>query len=683
MSNKIGDFLEKTLPFYSILQYVFIVAYLVFAILPFPVMIGFFIATPFLNFLLYIFYKDYMENKHLGWIIFMIQATVYLSTVPLYLFKLLESKINISVPVPIKIVFTICAFVFVFALLISDSNKKEEKMNEIRVKDRIRGGNGGENDHDVLICINKDTKENVFIKYLDRFVHLLVIGPTGCGKTSQILLPMIIQDIMKGHGVIVLEPKSDYAVKAYATSKYYGQDSMYFDPREPDCPKYNPLDVKESEAIENMTTIFEMLAPESITYYKDLASNLLRNAIRMLKRMEMAYMNYDTGISMKPATLLVLNDVLQNTSNRGRQMVNEFLKIPAITPAEKKENEDIARYFLDNYYADKSIIWQNTSGVRTQVANLNNNEDLRRVLNPENGKSDINFSDIIENERQIFITTAQGELKNLNKYLGYFLMFSIQSAILSRPGDENTRKPCYWYLDEFQTYANPGFSTILQQGRSYRVSAILATQSRNAIKLDMGNAGDAFLSVIQTNARSQILFPGLDPDDAKYYSLAFGEEKQKEIQKGVTRQKFEIGHGFKETNYPSVQERYIEKDMARFSPTQLTEKKFSEITYRRILDNDVTVAQTGIVNFIDPELNHELNDIVNRHIEEQVSKRAAKEREIYEAKRQLYTNYQTGKAGGYGTLGSRKGASDSSYPTNEGYMPEDKLGGNDKSVPIE
>lgn len=638
----LNHILKETSYIYNILQYVFLLTYAVYILLPFPILIWLYIPLPFLNAVLYILYKDYLERETISWRVFLTQGALFTVSIPLYLIKLLEKALGSHVPILIKVIITLIAFTIYFAFILTDSRKWKEKFDDIKVKDTLSGEEIADN-HDVKICIDAETGKEIYIKKKDRFLHLLILGPTGCGKTSQVLIPMILQDIQNDHGVIVLEPKSDLAVLAYAMSIFYGKRALYFNPIDPDCPYFNPLDGKESVVIENITTIFEMLSPDSITYYKDIANNLLRNAIRVLKRTEEAYLDYDTGISRKPATLLELNDLLQNTSNRGRMMVNEFLMIPAITPAEKKENEDVARYFLDVYYADRSVVWQNSSGVRTQVSNLINNEYLRRVLNPRNGKSDINFNDIVENEGKIFITTAQGALQNLNKYLGFFLMFSIQAAIMARSGNEETRKPCYWYLDEFQTYANSGLSTILQQGRSYRVSAILATQSRNAIKLGLGNAGDAFLSVVNTNARSQILFPGLDPDDAKYYSFAYGDEKKTEIQKGVSRSRFEFGHGLKEMNYPTEQERYLEKDMPRFTATKLTEKKFSEITYRRILDNNVTVAKDGISSFIDEKLNNELQKIAELHISEQTRKRLERENEIYTAKKALYTSYQSGR----------------------------------------
>lgn len=689
MKSKINVFLENTSYLYLILQYVFIIAYITFMVLPFPILLGFYITVPFLNIVLYIIYKDYMSNKKLSWYIFLAQVTLFFMSLPLYIIKCIEANAHIKVVAPVKIIFALIALVFTFALLLTDAKNKEEKMNEISLKKRLGGGDGAvtDSDHDVTICKDKETGDDIFIKWLDRFLHLLILGPTGCGKTSQILIPMLLQDIRKGHGVIVLEPKSDFAILGYAMCVYYKKEGLYFNPTDPDCPRFNPLDDKESVVIENITTIFEMLTPDSMTYYKDLANNLLRNAIRVLKRMEAAYMNYETGVSQRPARLLELNDILQNTNNRGRKTITEFLKIPAVTPEEKKENEDIARYFIDNYYADRSIVWQNTSGVRTQVANLINNEYLKRVLNPENGKSDINFRDIVESGKRIFITTNQGALQNLNKYLGYFFMFTIQAAILGRSGNENTRIPCYLYLDEFQTYANKGLSTILQQGRSYRVSAILATQSRNAIKLDLGQSGEAFLSVVQTNARSQVLFPGLDPDDAKYYSVAFGEEKQKEIQKGITRQKFEIGHGFKELNYPSEQERYIEKDMARFTSTQLTEMNKNEIAIRRVLDNEVTVARYGISSYIDNDINAELHRIADEHIEIQNAKREEFEKQLYEAKRQLYTDYQAGKKSGYGSMGSNTAILNNPSVDSDGMIPDDldegTLSGSGKGIQIE
>ena len=80
------------------------------------------------------------------------------------------------------------------------------------------------------------------------------------------------------------------------------------------------------------------------------------------------------------------------------------------------------------------------------------------------------------------ITTAQGKLRDLGRFLGYFVILNFQSSVFKREGNENTRKPHFLYIDEFQVYSNPGFADMLTQGRSYRVASHLATQNRALIE---------------------------------------------------------------------------------------------------------------------------------------------------------------------------------------------------------
>lgn len=644
--KKISDFFEKTTPIYSVVKYAFIVAYVFYALFPKPVMVGFYFGTAIVNFLAFIFYKDYVKDGDKEWKFFIANVCIFFVSFPLYLLKFIEQATNSHIPILVKALISVTVAIFSAALLVPDSDKKKEKFDEIKVKETLSGGSGQKDDGDIIICKNKDTKKDVILYSIDRFVHLFVLGPTGCGKTSQVLLPMLEQDIRKGHGVIVMEPKGDLAIKVYAMGKYYNQPVLYFNPVNPDCPYFNPLDGRETQVVETIRTTFNMLSPDSATYFQNVSNDLLEKSIKLIKRIEAAYTDPATGISSKPATLITLNDVLTNTANRGRDMVNELTKIPTISDDEEKENKDIADWFLNEYWRDKSKIHENSSNVRMQVAALIQNEYLRRVLNPADGKSQFSFDDILEQGGRIAICTAQGELQDRGKYLGLFLMLSIQASIFRRKGDEFTRKPCYLYMDEFQTYANNSFGTILEQGRSYRVAAILATQSRARIKQNMGRDGEGFLATVSTNARNVIVFPGLDNDDNDYYSNLFGEEIKKEVQYGETRQKFEFGHGFQATSYPSEQKRYTEKEMARYSKTDISEKVFGEFTYRLIEHNSVGKPADGVVTYIDSELDNNLNKIVYSYSEEQERKSQEQFNAMTEERKKLYAKYQIEKNGG-------------------------------------
>lgn len=83
---------------------------------------------------------------------------------------------------------------------------------------------------DVVLCDSlekiesgaKDCREILLSK--DRFLHMLILGPTGCGKTSQIILPMCYQDVHNlESGLTVLEPKGDLAREVAMMAKEMGR----------------------------------------------------------------------------------------------------------------------------------------------------------------------------------------------------------------------------------------------------------------------------------------------------------------------------------------------------------------------------------------------------------------------------------------------------------------------------
>ena len=71
-------------------------------------------------------------------------------------------------------------------------------------------------------------------------------------------------------------------------------------------------------------------------------------------------------------------------------MVNAFSKVSAATDSEAKENADITSWFLNDYFPERSKVYENTSGVRSQVSKLVSNEYLREVLNPDFDKGERN-----------------------------------------------------------------------------------------------------------------------------------------------------------------------------------------------------------------------------------------------------------------------------------------------------
>lgn len=473
---------------------------------------------------------------------------------------------------------------------------------------------------DVVLC---DVKELVdsgvkdareVIPYKDRFLHMLILGPTGGGKTSQVILPMVYQDVHNiDAGVTVLEPKGDLAREVAMMAEEMGRPYLYFDPSVDNCPFFNPLVGVETDVIENAVTTFLMLNPDSPQYFKDLSEQLVRNSLKVLKRLDKA-----EGIDGKYSTFIWMSRLLQNNGGQGRELVQKFAKLRSSTPDEAKENADIASWFLNEYFMERSKIYENSSGIRAQVAKVIANQYLRNILNPDVEKGEYNQIDFDKHLAEggvICISTAQGLLRDLGKFLGYFIILQLQSAVFRRPGNEDTRRAHFLYIDEFQTYSTPGFSDMLTQGRSYRVASHLATQARAQMAMGGGRDGRNFVELVSTNARNLVIFPGASKDDAEYYSKQFGEYEKQEVVTSYTRKRFNlITGGFDRLGHPSESVRIQDKLTAVFTPSEIIYRPFGEIIYCIIKNNSIQTPKVGKVKWLDSGYDKKLKQMIDEKI---------------------------------------------------------------------
>lgn len=492
--------------------------------------------------------------------------------------------------------------------------------------------------------VGEDTilkKPNV-IPYKDRFLHFLVVGPTGSGKTSQSLIPMSFRDLEnKDMGVVVLEPKGDFADQVYAYAKLRGRKNVvYFNPILDNCPYYNPLRGDLNDVIENITTAFGALDTDSKAYFQNMNRNLLVSGITVIK-----------SVYGDNATLVQLNNLFTNYE-QAKRMLDAYKNNRNIkTTAEIEHRNEIVNWFENDYMtgmaggnkADKKTMptktFENSSGIRTQLTNLISNDYLRRVLNPPNTEElrpdeYIDFDRVLENGEVLCMCSAQGVLRDLGQTLGMFLIQSFEASVFKRPGNENTRKGCIFYVDEFQKYANKGYNDLLTQGRSYRVSSVLATQSLDGIAINSGSLGKVLKDVVATNCRNKIFYGDISVEDARYFSKLCGTKKVKKEKVTISRgrsifSKYDIGDQRESYNSEEV-------DKPIFTESEILLQPFGHAICKCIVNNTVQEARAVTLHYVSADKYEAVNNYVAVNItphmmnSPEYKERIAKEKSAYD-----------------------------------------------------
>ena len=296
------------------------------------------------------------------------------------------------------------------------------------------------------------------IKREDRRRHIYIIGMTGTGKTY-LQNNMIIQDIINGEGVCVIDPHGDLVEEVISyIPKARAEDVIYFNPADTERPMgMNMLEFDNPEqktfVINEMMNIFDKLYDLRQTG-GPIFEQYMRNT--MLLMME----DPESG-----STLLEVSKVLSDEefrkyklSKSKTQVVKDFW----LKEAEKAGGEA----------ALANMVPYITSKLTTFIAN-----DIMRPIIAQQ-KSAFNFRKAMDERKIILVNLSKGKLGDINaNLLGMVIIGKILFASLSRVDlPEAERKDFYLYIDEFQNFLTEGISVILSEARKYRLCLTIAHQ---------------------------------------------------------------------------------------------------------------------------------------------------------------------------------------------------------------
>lgn len=287
----------------------------------------------------------------------------------------------------------------------------------------------------------------------DRRRHMYLIGKTGMGK-STILENMIVDDILSGHGVAVVDPHGDLAEKIIEfIPPDRVKDVIYFNPADINYPiAFNVVEQVEPHlrhlVASGLIGVFQKLWADS---WGPRLEYILRNAIL-------------ATLDFPGSTLLSVVRMLSDKNYRKRVVSN--IKDPVVKAFWEKEFSG---------YADK-FASEAVSPIQNKVGQFLSNSLMRNIVGQV--KSSIDIREVMDKGKILIMNLSKGRIGEDNSaLLGAMMITKIQLAAMSRVDvPEKERRDFYLYIDEFQNFSTDSFANILSEARKYRLNLILAHQ---------------------------------------------------------------------------------------------------------------------------------------------------------------------------------------------------------------
>lgn len=294
------------------------------------------------------------------------------------------------------------------------------------------------------------------IKAKDRTRHVYVIGKTGMGK-STLLENMAIQDIKNGNGLAFIDPHGQTAEMLLDyIPESRKDDVLYFAPFDVANPV--SFNVMEDVGIERRHLVVSGLMSVFKKIWVDAWSARMEY---ILTNTLMALMEYPDS------TLLGVNRMLSDKVYRKKVIDN--IKDPSVKS-----------FWVDEFLKyNEKYMQEAGDAIKNKIGQFTANPLIRNIIGQP--KSSFDIREIMDKKKILIMNLSKGLVGESNaNLLGSMLTTRIYLAAMSRAdmGQEEMRNApnFYFYVDEFQSFANATFANILSEARKYKLNLTIAHQ---------------------------------------------------------------------------------------------------------------------------------------------------------------------------------------------------------------
>jgi len=279
--------------------------------------------------------------------------------------------------------------------------------------------------------------------------HMHLIGASGSGK-STLLLNMIVQDIVNGQGIAVLDPHGDLIDQIVGRiPENRIQDVVLLDPSDEAYPVGFNILSAHSELERNL------LASDLVSVFKRLSTTFGDQMTTVLGNAILAFLESSEG-----GTLSDLRRFLVEPSFRERVLATV-------------QDSEIVYYWQKEF---PLLTGKPQGPILTRLDTFLRPKTIRHMVSQKDDRLD--FAAIMNGRKILLAKLSQGLIGEENSYLlGTLVVSKLNQIATSRQNMAAAdRSPFYLYIDEFHNFVSLAFPDILSEARKYGLHLILAHQ---------------------------------------------------------------------------------------------------------------------------------------------------------------------------------------------------------------